>query len=147
MNLGSRKAASEYEKRREQLAADRLRAPALRQRFPEIGRLRIELGFEQSPAQTAAPSAQLHTLYRAAPAFFRFSCPCAGCDGEFDLTDAVTAVAANQGKRSLAPPKVGELNCQGIRFGHNLTLRATCSLQLRYTLQVEFISVAKPLAV
>ena len=141
MNLGTRKTVNEHEKRREQLAADRLRAPALAERFPGIGRLRIELGFEQSPAQYATPSAQLHTLYPAAPAFFRLSCPCAGCDGEFDLTDAVAA-AASHGKRSVAPLEAGELCCQGTRFRQNLALRAGCSLQLRYNLQVERLPVA-----
>ena len=38
---------------------------------------------------------QLHTLFPSANAFFRFACPCAECDGEFDLTTTIKTLAAS----------------------------------------------------
>ena len=69
---------------------ERTRSAPLRDVFPDVDQLRIELIFNDTSAYT--PSPQLHTLYPAAPAFFRFACPCADCDGDFDLTGAVASL-------------------------------------------------------
>ena len=69
---------------RERLMSERTRSAPLRDVFPNVDQLRIELVFNDASA--FIPSPQLHTLYPAASAFFRFACPCADCDGDFDLS-------------------------------------------------------------
>src|SRR5580693_8139140 len=71
---------------RERLMLERTRSAPLREMFPDVDQLRIELVFDDASA--FIPSPQLHTLYPAAAAFFRFACPCADCDGDFDLSGA-----------------------------------------------------------
>ena len=131
MRIAARKASNGPVPRREQLMSEHQRAATLRNLFPEIEELRIELVF-RDPAARAPPSPQLHTLYSAATAFFRFACPCADCDGDFDLTDAVTTLVANSAGRKRASSISGQLSCQGMRFRDHGTHQASCSMQLSY---------------
>lgn len=120
--------------RREQLTSEHLRAEPLRKLFPEIDQLRIELVFHD-PKTELAPSPQLHTLFAAAPAFFRFACPCADCDGDFDLTDAVTTLMTNPaGRKRVA---TGQLFCAGVRFRDHTLLHSSCGMQLSFQLLFE----------
>jgi hypothetical protein len=73
MKLASRKIASPIEQRRDRRLHDRERAPPLRQLFPQLGLVRLEMVF--ADPTHAAPSSQAHTFYGAARAFFRFACP------------------------------------------------------------------------
>src|ERR1700733_6708733 len=75
---------------RERLMNERTRSAPLREGFPNVDPLRIELGFKDASPFT--PSPHLHTLFPAASAFFRFACPCADCDGDFDLSGAVASL-------------------------------------------------------
>ena len=50
--------------RRDQMLRERMQSPALRQVFPEVGHLRIELVFDDLNAHR--PSPQQHTLFPAA---------------------------------------------------------------------------------
>jgi hypothetical protein len=123
LKLSSPKAALTQ---RDWLLRERAQASALRSAFPHVGQLRIELTF--SDARAIAPSPQVHTLYPPAPAFFRFACPCADCDGAFDLTAAVTSLLDGQASRQRAVR--GQVACGGARFRG--TRNSVCSVQLDY---------------
>jgi hypothetical protein len=129
MKLMARKTASNNELRRNQREIDRGRAQPMRNAFPAVGMLRIELNFHDQRAR--APSAQQHTLFPPAQAFFRFACPCSECDGEFDLTPAVTALLAGSARK---PRNVtNSVRCQGVRL-HGHPNSQACSIELRYQL-------------
>lgn len=116
MKLASRKPVSTSEWRRGQMQTDRTRAPALRDAYPQLGTLRIELNFVDRSERS--PSPQLHTFYPAARAFFRFTCPCAECDGDFDLGPAVNTLLNGSGPATLTSERAasGHLLCQGIHL-------------------------------
>jgi hypothetical protein len=111
-------------------------AATLSKLFPEIEQLRIELVFNDHAARSP-PSPQLRTLYSAASAFFRFACPCADCDGDFDLTDAVTALISNSTGRKRTSSIGGQLSCHGMRLRDHGTPQTPCSMQLSYRLYSE----------
>ena len=126
MRLAAAKSPKGAVARREQMLNERARSAAMRKVFPQVEQLRIELAFGDTRILT--PSPQVHTLYAAATAFFRFACPCADCDGDFDLTDAVTALAESGDHASR-----GQLICGGTRRDHPLGGPA-CSVRLDYRL-------------
>jgi hypothetical protein len=115
--------------------SDQKQAVPLRELFPKIEQVRLELVFSD-PAARSPPSPQRHTLYPAAPAFFRFSCPCADCDGDFDLTDVVTKIANSTGRKRTSSIE-GQLSCHGMRLRDHGTLQTVCSMQLSYRLYSE----------
>jgi hypothetical protein len=133
MKLASRKPVSTSEWRRGQMQTDRTRAPAMRDSYPQPGHLRIELNFVDDSERS--PSPQLHSFYPAARAFFRFTCPCAECDGDFDLTPAVDALMAGAGKGPLTTERVahGHLLCQGIHLRDRENSKP-CQMGLKFTL-------------
>jgi hypothetical protein len=132
MRVALRKSVNPAVLRREQMLAQGARAAALRRAYPDVGQLRIELTFKDLSDHT--PSPQLHTLYPAAPAFFRFVCPCADCDGDFDLTAAVTnLLEAVPGRKRTAASVSGQMSCQGIRLRDRVGSKA-CSMELNYKL-------------
>jgi hypothetical protein len=129
MKLMARKVASSNELRRTQRDVDRGRALPMRAAFPAVGMLRIELNFHDQTVR--APSAQQHTLFPPAQAFFRFACPCSECDGEFDLTPAVSILLAGSARK--ARNSASSLHCQGVRLrGH--PNGQPCSIELRFQL-------------
>jgi hypothetical protein len=107
---------------------ERAHASALRDVFPQAGQLRVELTFSDSRAQS--PSSQVHTLYPAAPAFFRFACPCADCDGDFDLTAAATSLLNGTATRQRSVD--GQAACDGARFRGPAD--TACSVHLTFRL-------------
>jgi hypothetical protein len=113
--------------RREQMLYERARSAAMRDAFPKIGQLRFELTF--GGTRSLQPSPQVHTLYPAAAAFFRFACPCADCNGDFDLTDPVIALV----KDGVAASR-GQLVCNGTRRDRPLG-SAACSVRLDYRIK------------
>lgn len=123
--------------RRAQLMNEHLRAESLSKIFPDIEHLRIELVFNDPNARSPPPSPQQRTLYAAAPAFFRFACPCADCDGVFDLTDAVTTLMTT----GAAPKRVasvdGSLSCHGVRFRDHAAHHIGCQMKLSFRLRSE----------
>ena len=128
MKLGT-KVSKEVSGRRDQLIRERTQAASLRQTFPRIEQLRIELSF--SDARGRAHSPQVHTLYPAARAFFRFACTCTDCDGDYDLDGAVTALLKSTPKGTRTAH--GTLICDGARRD----LRrdgTTCSIRIDYQL-------------
>jgi hypothetical protein len=100
---------------RERLMNERTRCAPLREVFPNVDQLRIELVFNDASA--FIPSPQLHTLYPAASAFFRFACPCADCDGDFDLTGAVASLLESSPGRRRIDASDGLPGCSIARYG------------------------------
>ncbi|HYL69892.1 MAG TPA: hypothetical protein VEY89_01145 [Candidatus Dormibacteraeota bacterium] len=136
MRIAARKSVSSATQRREQLVNERLRAPRLRNQFPDIERLRIELVFNDPEGRSPSPSPQLHALHAAASAFFRFPCPCADCDGDFDLTYLVTTLMTRTTGAKRAASLGGHLSCNGVRFRDHAVNR-TCPMQLNFQLNAE----------
>lgn len=118
------------------MVSERLRAATLRSLFPQIDQLRIELVFSDRNTRSP-PSPQRHTLYSAAPAFFRFACPCADCDGDFDLTAAVTALITDATERKRPASSGGHLPCHGVRFRDHAVYQSSCPMQLSFQLHFE----------
>jgi hypothetical protein len=117
---------------RERLMSERTRSPPLREVFPNVDQLRIELVFNDASA--FVPSPQLHTLYPAALAFFRFACPCADCDGDFDLSGAVASLLeASAGRRRGDASSSGRMDCQGFRL-RDMAGEKICPMQLSFRL-------------
>jgi hypothetical protein len=104
---------------------------ALREAFPTVQQLRLELKFEGAAA-ASIPAAQSHVLHPPARAFFAFPCPHADCDGQFDLTTAVGAELQNHTTEA-----DGVLKCSGQRLDRRAS-RVPCELYLHYTLSVAY---------
>jgi hypothetical protein len=100
-----------FSARRERRQQDFSRSPALRDRFPGLAEVRIELSFADETA--LPPSMQSYCYFPAARAFFRYPCPCHACSGEFDV-GAIIAAAAEDSARG--PHDQSEnLACAGVR--------------------------------
>jgi hypothetical protein len=125
MKLALISPAAERQERRDRLRRDRAAALALREVFPAVQQLRLELLFQGSTPTTPAP--QSHTLHAPARAFFEFPCPYADCDGQFDLSAAVKAALADPAHRA-----TGELGCSGHR-AVRVGAKQPCQLRLNYT--------------
>jgi hypothetical protein len=133
MRMAARKSPGVSLLRRDQMLRERMQSPPLRQVFPEVGHLRIELSFDDVIAHR--PSPQQHTLFPAAAAFFRFVCPCTDCDGDFDLKPAVTALLKNATWRKQdGITSAGKLSCDGVRIRDRGTEHKACSIQLNFKL-------------
>jgi hypothetical protein len=130
MKLALLTPAAKRQLRRERLLDSRATALPLRDAFPAVQKLRLDLLF-RSP-DSLSPATQSHTLYTAARAFFEFPCPYADCDGQFVLDTAV--------KTALAVPThqaTGSIECSGnraVRVGAN----ELCGLHLSYTVTASF---------
>jgi hypothetical protein len=122
--------AATRQRRLEQLRRDRAAAVLLRNAFPSVQHLRIELKFQAHGA--SAPTPQSHVLYPPARAFFEFSCPYSDCDGQFDLGGAVKAALAD-----VAHQASGELECRGSR-GSDPASRRACGLHLGYEVMATY---------
>lgn len=135
MRLASRKAVSVSQQRRDSLLAERARAVALRDMYPDVAQLQIALVFDDSSPRT--PSPQSHTFFPAARAFFRFTCPCTDCDGDFDLREPVRVLVTGTpaGKRGAARTARGKLRCEGIRLRDRVGSRP-CDMNVDYRLVV-----------
>jgi len=130
MKLPSSSPAALRQDRLEQLRRHWAAALPLRVSYPAIQQLRLELKFEG--VTTNSPAAQSHVLHPPARAFFEFPCPHADCDGQFDLTDAVSVALATRVRQA-----VGKLKCPGQRPDQRGT-RTACDLHLNYVLAVTY---------
>jgi hypothetical protein len=124
--------AAERQERRDRLRRDRAAALALREAFPNVRQLRLELQFEGSAPST--PASQSHVLHPPARAFFELPCPYADCDGQFDLTGAVNAALADPAHRA-----EGALECSGKR-ARQIGSKQPCQLRLIYTVTATYQS-------
>jgi hypothetical protein len=112
MSYGRRGNAAESREGRRQ--HDFVRASAMRQLFPQLAELHVEIEFDDGTDW--APSAQSFAYFPAARGFFRYPCPCHACDGEFDLTETVARSAGNT--RQSRTVRL-DLRCQGRRIREN----------------------------
>ena len=122
--------AAERQVRRERLRRNRAMALALREVFPAVQQLRLELFFQGHGSTT--PAMQSHTLHPAARAFFEFPCPYADCDSQFDLSSAVKTALLDGTHRT-----TGELECSGKR-AVRIGVLDLCRLRLSYTVTATF---------
>ena len=135
MKLSTRTAANAAAQRRIDRLADRARTATVRDAFPTVSAIDAYLDFSEP---NPPPSPQLHSLYPAARAFFRFVCPCADCDGEFDLAPVVVELVTegapvNRSARTLS----GCALCQGVHWrnsGHS----ERCRVELSFRVVVTF---------
>jgi hypothetical protein len=130
MKLALGSAAAERQEQRERLRRDRAAAFPLREVYPGVVQLRLELLFRGSALIN--PASQSHTLHAPARAFFEFPCPYADCDGHFDLGAAVKTAVCDPMRRA-----AGELRCSGkraVRVGG----KESCQLLLGYTVTATF---------
>lgn len=133
MKLASRKTASVSEQRRNNLQLERARAVAVRDMYPALAQLQISLVFGDGGLRT--PSPQSHTFFPPARAFFRFTCPCAECDGDFDLREPVNELVTSpsRSRRGAARQAKGRLSCEGVRLRDRVGSRP-CPMKLEYEL-------------
>jgi hypothetical protein len=131
MKIAVRKTVNAAAQRREQMLSERNRSAALRRVYPEVAQLRIELVFSDLGDHT--PSPQRHILYPAAPAFFRFACPCADCDADFDLMPVVAKLLDGAAGRKRAATVSGQMSCHGVRLRDRAGSNE-CSMQLKFQL-------------
>lgn len=118
--------------RLERLRRDRIAAQPLRRAYPRIAQLRLQLSFDDGSA--LPPASQSHILHPPAAAFFRFPCPFADCDGQFDLTDLVAESAGPKTPREISR----HLECQGVRARDRLTGQP-CGLKLECTISPDHL--------
>lgn len=131
MKVALRKTTNPAAQRRELMLSERSRSAALRRAYPDVAQLRIELDFSDLGDHT--PSPQRHILYPSAPAFFRFACPCADCDADFDLLPVVAKLLDGASGRKRAATVSGQMSCHGIRLRDRAGSKA-CSMQVKFQL-------------
>ena len=131
MKLSPAKSTKPKDIRQAKLQAQLAAAGPLRDRYPQLGELQVDLAFASCTADPS-PSAQRFTLYPAARAYFQYRCPCADCDGVMDLGDAirdlVASAAQSPGRSS------GQLTCQGVRL-RDSAFSQPCTMQVKYQLR------------
>jgi hypothetical protein len=115
---------------KEQWRRDRAAAKTMREAFPELAQMRIELTFVEAVARV--PAAQSHVMHPPARAFFQFPCPYAACEGRFDLTNTANLIFSDA-----AAHKTGHLECTGQRPKGG-SLKQPCGVQARYTIVAEY---------
>lgn len=131
MKLSASSPAALRQERAERLRRERAATLTLREAFPAVQQLRLELNFEGGAPNV--PAAQSHVLHPPAQAFFAFPCPHADCDGQFDLTTAANAVLTHEA----ATEAEGTLQCSGQRLDRRAS-RIPCDLHLHYRLSVVY---------
>jgi hypothetical protein len=130
VRFSSSSPAALRQERAERLRRDRAATLTLREAFPAVEQLRLELKFETAAANL--PAAQAHVLHPPARAYFAFPCPHADCDGQFDLAGAASDVLTNH-----AAGAEGVLKCLGQRLDRRAS-RVPCELHLHYTFSIAY---------
>jgi hypothetical protein len=126
MKLSASAPGSGREQMRERQRRGRASVAPLRALYPQFASLRLEFDFRDDAPFTPVP--QVTVLHPPARAYFVFPCPYADCDGEFDLSSAVTGLA-NGGETHTE----GHLKCCGSRSAGGQG-RAPCKLALEFAL-------------
>lgn len=111
---------------RERLRLDFTRAASLRDLYPQLSEVRTEFEFNDGTART--PSPQAYSYFPAARGFFRYSCPCHTCSGEFDLSAQVAELAGGTGSRQRS--RRVDVACTGQR-PKDLKAADSCSICAR----------------
>jgi hypothetical protein len=120
---------------RDKLKQDFTRAAPLRQTYPQLAEVRVELEFQDGTARS--PSPQSFSYFPAARSFFRYACPCHSCSGEFDISGYVAELAGktDQSQRSFRV----NVTCTGQRIQER-NERVACPICAR----VRVSAVARP---
>ena len=113
---------------RERHRLARATAQLLRSAYPQFGSLRLEFDFTDQNPEASRPAPHLLVMHPPSRAYFVFPCPHADCDGEFDLTTEVAALAGSQESHA-----IGSRKCGGHRIPDK-NGRAACQLTLEYTI-------------
>ena len=111
---------------RERLKYEFSRSAPLRQIYPHLAQVRIELVFKDDTKR--APSFQSFSYFPAARSFFRYACPCHSCSGEFDLSRDVAELAGSG--ETTERSRVIDIACQG-RRAHELEEHIACPIGAR----------------
>ncbi|MGE0582213.1 MAG: hypothetical protein AB7P31_08825 [Steroidobacteraceae bacterium] len=114
--------------RREQSLRDRAASETVRNAFPTVEHIRLELTFVE--ATESAPAPQTFVLHPPARAYFEFPCPWSDCDGRFDLA-GVARRTIERGQTQLD----GTMVCTGQRARDRIPKQA-CNLHAGYSLTV-----------
>jgi hypothetical protein len=101
------------------------RATPLRELYPQLSELRVELDFDDGTA--LPPSLQSYSYFGGARTLFRYACPCKGCDGELGLHDYIAEVATAGAWR--AEHKQVTVTCPGQRM-HASHERTPCPIRI-----------------
>jgi hypothetical protein len=117
---------------RERLLQDFARSALLRQVYPQLAEVRVELEFRDGTAPS--PSPQSFSYFPAARGFFRYACPCHSCSGEFDLTTFVAEAAANDA--TTPRTRRVDVSCTGQR-ARDLKERFACPIGARIRVSVK----------
>jgi hypothetical protein len=96
---------------REQLKLERSLALPLREIHPRLAEVYIEFEFDDGTDRKPSPTA--YSYFPAARGFFRYSCPCHSCSGEFDLSAQVTELAQETGLAQHS--RRVQVSCAGLR--------------------------------
>ena len=131
MKLSPAKSAKPKDLRQAKLQAQLAAAGPMRDRFPQLSELHVELAFASCTADPS-PSTQRYTLFPAARAYFQYRCPCTDCDGVMDLGEAIKELAAGAAR---SPGRSsGQLTCQGVRL-RDSAFSQPCTMQVKYQLR------------
>ena len=106
---------------RERLRQDFVRAAPLRELYPQLAEVRVEIEFRDGASP--AHSAQAFSYFPAARGFFRYACPCYSCSGEFDISGHVAELAGASARASRT--RNVNITCSGLR-AHDLNERVAC---------------------
>ena len=87
--------------------------------------------FEFQDGTTRNPSPQSFSYFPAARGFFRYSCPCHSCSGEFDLSPYIAELADKAGRKQRA--RSINVTCTGLR-AHQPFAPSECPICARITL-------------
>jgi hypothetical protein len=131
MKLASVSAANARNLLREKQRRDRAMAQVMRTQYPQFASLRLDFAFADDTAFTPAP--QVTELHPPARAHFVFPCPYPDCDGAYDLSEQVGAMAKHDEKRH-----EGQLICAGQR-NRDRNGRSPCQLALNYSSTADIV--------
>ena len=121
-----------YKHEREARRRAYMSAPSLKDQFPAVEQVVLELIFVD-PSASSQHSPQTHIFGPTARAYFEVACPFSSCTGGgFDLS-AVVADLLSHGERAA----VGKLVCRGWQ-DRGLTGEHRCLLELSYRVSASF---------
>jgi hypothetical protein len=118
------------QRRREIWQRDRSQSDPLRAAHPQAEQVKVDMTFDDESTQP--PSSQIHLLHPPAKAFFRFPCPYAGCDGEYDLGPAINGALSSHRRETS-----GKLVCEGLRI-RDRQPNQKCGLHLKYVVTAKY---------
>jgi hypothetical protein len=130
MRLSARNPEAVRQQRLERWRRDRAAASTLRDAFPKVERVRVDLVFESQSALT--PSSQSHVLHPPARAHFEFPCPYADCDGQFALNTVVADAMAKSSRQA-----TGSIECPGVR-SREKAVKEPCLLRANYSVTAHY---------